>query len=175
MTRDPALRPTTDADARRLAELYRAAFPQEDLLPVVRRLLAEVPAVVSLAATAAEDVVGHVLLTPCGVGEAEGRVGLLGPLGVLPAWQRRGIGRALVAAAIAAAREAGLHRVLVLGDPDYYGRFGFGPEHAVAPPYALPPAYAEAWQSLATSDAVAAPGGPLRPPAPWLSPGLWAP
>jgi putative acetyltransferase len=115
------------------------------------------------------------MLTPCRVGGAPGEVGLLAPLGVRPEWQRRGIGRALVGAAIAAARDAGMRRVLVLGDPAYYGRFGFAPEAAILPPYALPPGFAGAWQSLAPSAGVAAPTGPLLPPAAWLSPGLWGP
>jgi putative acetyltransferase len=170
-----ALRATTDADARALAALYRAAFPQEDLLPVVTRLLAEAPRVVSLAATAGQEFVGHVMLTPCRVGGAPGEVGLLAPLGVRPEWKRRGIGRALVGAAIAAARDAGMRRVLVLGDPAHYGRFGFAPEAAILPPYALPPGFAGAWQSLAPAAGVAAPAGPLLPPAAWLSPGLWGP
>jgi putative acetyltransferase len=44
---------------------------------------------------------------------------------VRPDRQRRGIGGALVAAAITRLRETGAKGCVVLGDPDYYGRFGF--------------------------------------------------
>jgi hypothetical protein len=39
-------------------------------------------------------------------------------------------------------------KVLVLGDPAYYGRFGFAKETAIQPPYPLPEAWDGAWQSL---------------------------
>jgi putative acetyltransferase len=46
---------------------------------------------------------------------------------VLPRWQRQGIGSALVRHGLALCRERGISAVVVLGDPAYYGRFGFSP------------------------------------------------
>jgi predicted N-acetyltransferase YhbS len=50
---------------------------------------------------------------------------LLGPLAVDPAYRNRGIGSTLVRRAIARARLAGHHAILLVGDAPYYGRFGF--------------------------------------------------
>jgi putative acetyltransferase len=49
---------------------------------------------------------------------------------VSPAWQRRGVGSALVRAGLDACRRASQRVVVVLGDPRYYGRFGFEPAAA---------------------------------------------
>lgn len=50
---------------------------------------------------------------------------LLGPLAVDPSFHGGGVGSALMRAAIAAARDGGHGAVLLMGDPEYYGRFGF--------------------------------------------------
>ena len=53
-----------------------------------------------------------------------------GPLAVLPAYQRQGVGGQLVRHTLALAREAGGNAVLIYGDPVYYSRFGFQPAEA---------------------------------------------
>ena len=80
-------------------------------------------------------VVGHVAVSRATVGGLPGVVGL-GPLGVLPALQRRGIGSALMHGTLAAADAIGVRGVVLLGHPDYYPRFGFEPAvaHGVTPP-----------------------------------------
>jgi predicted N-acetyltransferase YhbS len=66
----------------------------------------------------------------------------LGPIAVLPAWQRRGVGSALMRAALAKAEAAGLSAVVLLGHKEYYPRFGFQPARAqgLHPPAAWPDA-----------------------------------
>ena len=49
----------------------------------------------------------------------------LGPMAVVPARQRQGIGSMLVTAGLNACRAAGVGAVIVLGHPHYYPRFGF--------------------------------------------------
>jgi putative acetyltransferase len=170
-----AIGATGAGDGPALEALYRAAFPAEDLLPLVRRLLEEEPGLVSLAARSGRELAGHVLLTPSGVGDRPNVAALLGPLAVAPARQRQGIGRALVAEGLRRARGRGLRKVLVLGDPAWYGRLGFRPERRVAPPYPLPEAWRDAWQSLDLEPRAPALAGPLRPPPAWQEPGLWSP
>jgi putative acetyltransferase len=51
----------------------------------------------------------------------------LAPVAVLPKWQRHGIGTALVAEGLNACRHVHCPFVVVLGDPGFYGRFGFQP------------------------------------------------
>ncbi len=50
---------------------------------------------------------------------------LLGPLAVDHRWRKRGIGKALMAHALAEAKARGYGAVLLVGDAPYYGRFGF--------------------------------------------------
>jgi putative acetyltransferase len=163
------------SDRETIESLYPAAFPDEDLLPIVRDLLAETDGVVSLVATSDSQVAGHVIFTRCGVDGTALKAALLAPLAVAPAWQRRGIGSALVRAGVEKLEDAGTDIVLVLGDPAYYARFGFATETLVEPPYRLPAEWAEAWQSLVLSEAAARRAGVLTVPAPWRKPALWAP
>jgi len=53
-----------------------------------------------------------------------------GPLSVLPAYQKRGVGSALVRCSLKEAAALGYGAVLIYGDPAYYARFGFRPAEA---------------------------------------------
>jgi putative acetyltransferase len=115
--------------------VLRAAFPTPAEAALVEALRAAGDAAVSLVAerrTGDRDgvVVGHVLfspvtVTPHGGGRAAPGLGLA-PLAVATAAQRRGIGGALVRAGLDTCRAYGCGFVVVLGDPGYYARFGFG-------------------------------------------------
>lgn len=76
-----------------------------------------------VAVDAADRVVGHSLLTRCHIGEAPALC--LAPCSVRPEHQREGVGTAVTAAALEAARRADETLVVVLGHPDYFPRFGF--------------------------------------------------
>ncbi|MEO1456199.1 MAG: N-acetyltransferase [Pseudomonadota bacterium] len=167
------IRETTPDEVAAVLALYPVAFPEEELRPLVAALLEAGPDVLSLAGVDGASVVGHVLFTRCGGGERTGA--LLGPLGVHPDHQRQGLGTALVRAGLSRLEEAGTAQVFVLGSPGYYGRFGFLPERGVCPPYPLPEAWAEAWQSLLLAERAPLPAGPLPLPDPWMDAALWAP
>lgn len=169
----PAIRPGRPADRPAIEAFYPAAFPEEDLLPLLRKLLTE-DGVLSLVAAGDDgQVVGHVAFTDCTVPGDTARAVLLGPLAVAPGRQGLGIGSALVRAGLERLAAAGPARVFVLGDPAYYGRFGFAPEAGVTPPHPLPDAWAQAWQSLALGGAGAPAPGRLSMPAVWDDPALW--
>lgn len=159
----------TQADAPNLAELYPQAFPEEDLLPLVQQMVGQ-PQVVSLIAGDERAPIGHVCMTYGAV--AGHSVALLGPLAVAPAHQKTGIGTALVQAGLEAVLAGGAEQVLVLGDPAYYGRFGFMPETDVSAPYDLPAGWAPAWQSLSLDEET--PQGRLELPAFWMNPVYWS-
>lgn len=72
---------------------------------------------------------------------------ILAPLAVAGRYRGKGIGRALVERGLQALRERGADLVFVLGDPRYYGRYGFSPHHRVRAPYDL--AHPEAWMAMA--------------------------
>lgn len=106
---------------------------EADLVTALRADAGWLPAL-SLVAEVAGDVVGHVVCTRAHIGGAPA-LGL-GPLGVLPAWQRTGVGTALMHAVLGAADALDEPVVVLLGHVDYYPRFGFAPatRHGIRPP-----------------------------------------
>lgn len=90
----------------------------------------------SIVAEIGGDIVGHAISTRGWIGDLE-LVGL-GPIGVLPQFQRRGVGSALMRESAARATAAGEPAIALLGSPLYYPRFGFVPATSlgVEPPEA---------------------------------------
>ena len=144
------VRRETTADRDVVHALHRDAFshgPTDDGRPagdgsleatLVDELRADgdlIPALTFVAEVDGE-VVGHVAMSAATVDGRAGEVVALGPLGVLPEHQNRGVGSALVHAALGAADALDLRGVVLLGHPDYYPRFGFGPavDEGVTPP-----------------------------------------
>ncbi|MEM7508018.1 MAG: N-acetyltransferase [Pseudomonadota bacterium] len=169
----PAIRGALAGDGPAIAEILTAAFPEEDLTGTVAALLKRQD-VTALVAGAQEGLAGLVLFTRCSVAAGVEPVALLGPLAVAPDAQRGGIGSSLVRLGLGLMRELGVAHVLVLGDPGYYGRFGFAMEQGIDTPCAIPRDWAPAWQGLRLSDAPVS-SGRLAVPAPWRNPALWAP
>jgi putative acetyltransferase len=102
--------------------IHAAAFPADDEARLVDRLREDGDLVISLIAAVDETPVGHVafsrMIAPFGA------LGLA-PVGVLPDLQRRGIGEALIRSGLDRARHLGWEGAFVLGDTQYYERFGF--------------------------------------------------
>ncbi|MEE4377572.1 MAG: GNAT family N-acetyltransferase [Candidatus Competibacteraceae bacterium] len=170
------IRESLPADWGSIEALYPEAFPDEDLLPVVRDLLQDTAIRLSLVGVINSQIVGHVIFTTCGVadGSSESKAALLAPLAVAPAWQRQGIGRAIVHAGLRQLEDMGISLVCVLGDPNYYSRLGFVPESLVEPPYRLPAEWDGAWQSQRVGTLTIPYSGKLSVPRQWLRPALWA-
>lgn len=175
MIEEIEIRESLPSDAASIEKLYPDAFPDEDLLPLVRELLGEEPVILSLVGIVDRALVGHVIFTTCSIAGRADKVSLLGPLAVASSWQRRGIGSALVREGLQRLENAGAIQVYVLGDPAYYERVGFKPEIGVTPPYPLPEEWRGAWQSVSLHNAGQALHGKLSVPQPWLQPALWAP
>lgn len=93
----------------------------------MRLLEAAGHATVSLVAEIGGRAVGHVLFSPVALDPEEPGFlcAGLGPVAVLPEFQRRGVGSALILAGLKESRDFGLSGVVLLGDPAYYSRFGF--------------------------------------------------
>jgi len=172
---ETVIRDSTPDDIARLRIVYADAFPDEDLVPLVAELLKLEEPVLSLVALVDGAIVGHILMTPCGIEGRDAKVSLLGPLAVVSAWQRKGVGAALIAEGLRRVKASGATQVHVLGDPAYYGRFGFGADAGVAAPYPLPEEWSTAWQSLSMRDGASTLAGRLVVPEPWRQPALWAP
>lgn len=175
MSGDVEIRESMQADVSAIESLYPEAFPDEDLLPLVRDLLHDAAIAVSLVGAFGLQIVGHAVFTKCGVVGSSVKAALLGPLAVAPAWQGRGIGSAIVRAGIQRLRDANVDLVCVLGDPAFYGRLGFLPETHVEPPFRLPAEWRRAWQSQYLDATTVPCNGRLTVPPQWQQPALWAP
>jgi len=169
------IRESRQDDSAAIESLYPEAFPDENLLPLVRDLLNDAAVAISLVGTIDTQIVGHAIFTKCGVVGNSANAALLGPLAVPPAWQRQGIGSAIVRAGLRRLEDADVNRVYVLGDPAYYGRLGFLPESLVEPPFPLPAEWDGAWQSQDLGETATPCAGKLSVPPQWLQPTLWTP
>lgn len=139
------IRPEKPEDAAAIHRLTALAFSEaphssgtEQL--IVDRLRAAGALTLSLVADETGDIVGHVAFSPVTVsGEAGGWYGL-GPISVAPSRQRQGIGSALVHEGLLELRQLGAKGCVLVGDPAYYGRFGFEADPAFVYPD-VPPEY----------------------------------
>jgi len=175
MTEKLDIRESAQGDLSAIESLYPKAFPDEDLLPLVKDLLEDTAVRTSLVGVIDSQIVGHVIFTNCGLIGHSANIALLGPLGVVPQWQRKGIGSAIVRAGIRQLEDRDIRLVCVLGDPAFYGRLGFSPESAISPPFPLPAEWDGAWQSREMGKMASSCSGKLSVPKQWLQPALWAP
>ncbi|HEX8263659.1 MAG TPA: N-acetyltransferase, partial [Allosphingosinicella sp.] len=132
------VRPEAAEDAEGIRAVHLAAFPTAAEADLVARLHEDFESEISLVAERSGEIVGHVLLsrmTVSGGGRGYRALGL-GPVGVKPGAQGSGLGTALIRAALGLAETLGEEVVFVLGEPDYYARFGFSA--AAAAPFASP-------------------------------------
>lgn len=104
-------------------ELNKLAFGQDQEGNIVDALRSNGAASLSMVATLDDRVVGHIMYSPASVADVAGVA--LGPMAVLPAYQRQGIGTKLVEAGNRTLKDAGCPFIIVLGHAAYYPRFGF--------------------------------------------------
>jgi putative acetyltransferase len=109
-------------------EVNLSAFPtsaEANLVDALRK--AAIPTI-SLVGVLGGSVVGHIFFSPVTLaGWPDLKAMGLAPMAVGPAWQRQGIGSALVAAGVNSCRQRGSEAIVVLGHARFYPRFGFAP------------------------------------------------
>lgn len=139
----PAIRGVVDA------AFARMPFSNQKEGALVEALRAAGALTLSLVAEEAGEIIGHVAVSPVTIdGAALGWFGL-GPVAVLPERQHRGVGSALIAAALSRLRAAQAAGCVVFGSPEFYRRFGFRthdglrflggpPEHFMSLPFRPP-------------------------------------
>ena len=158
------LRPERPEDIAGIRAVLTAAFDtsaEAGLVDALRDSDAWLPPLSVVAA--ADRVVAHALFSRIVLATADGDVPALalGPVAVLPEVQRQGLGSAVIRHGLARRDD---RLVVVLGDPAYYGRFGFvpGAAHGITGEWS---SFGAAWQVL--PPAAGTKSGEVLYPAPW--------
>lgn len=152
------IREATRTDLDDIREVNLSAFPDSErelIAKLASDLLGEnsIPRTISLVAESDNRVVGHVVFSPVMTDDGDGVQGyILAPLAVHPDYQKHGIGSGLVETGLQLLAGDDVCYVIVYGDPDYYGRFGFSSDYAdrFIPPHKLQ--YPFGWQVITLND-----------------------
>ncbi|MCB1704302.1 MAG: N-acetyltransferase [Halioglobus sp.] len=143
-----SIRKEQPRDAQNIHEVTVAAFldaPHTDNTEqyIVKALRESGALSISLVAEDEGSVVGHVALSPVTISDSTDSWYGLGPISVLPNKQGKGIGSKLMNAAIQELKNIKAKGCVLLGDPNYYHRFGFKPRECLVLP-GVPPEYFQA-------------------------------
>ena len=124
------IRNETDADVSAITEVTVAAFKTLEISNhteqyVIAALRAAGALTLSLVAEVEGRVVGHIAFSPVTISDGTRKWYGLGPVSVLPAYQRQGIGKALIREGLARLKAMHAQGCCLVGHPDYYRKFGF--------------------------------------------------
>ncbi len=128
MLRKMLIRAEIPADIPDIRRLNDLAFHGPVERSIVDALRERCPDVLSLVAVEGNRIVGHLFFSPVEINGMTGTEAMgLGPMAVLPKFQRKGIGKALINEGIRKLQQSGCAVVVVLGHTEYYPQFGFVP------------------------------------------------
>ena len=124
------IRNETDVDAGAITDVTIAAFKTLEISNhteqfVIKALRASKALTVSLVAELEGCVIGHIAFSPVTISDGTQNWYGLGPVSVLPAYHRQGIGKALVLEGLSRLKALNAGGCCLVGHPDYYRRFGF--------------------------------------------------
>jgi putative acetyltransferase len=124
------IRSETDADVNAIAEVTVAAFKTLEISNqteqyVIKALREAKALTISLVAEVDGCVIGHIAFSPITISDGTQNWYGLGPVSVLPEYQRQGIGKALIQAGLARLKRLQAQGCRLVGHPDYYKKFGF--------------------------------------------------
>jgi putative acetyltransferase len=130
------IRNESDVDAGVIAEVTAIAFETLAISNhteqfIIAALRAAEALTVSLVAEVDGRVVGHIAFSPVTISDGRANWYGLGPVSVLPEYQRQGIGSALIQEGMARLRDLGAQGCCLVGHPEYYRRFGFENAHGL--------------------------------------------
>ncbi|MBU1238408.1 N-acetyltransferase [Myxococcota bacterium] len=154
------IRESNNYDLDVIMGINREAFGEvEEVHIMTRNLLRDSSALplCSLLAFEGDTPAGYILLTSANIEGESVQCMILAPLAVVPGFQGRGIGSALVHDALHRVRQQGVELVFVLGHPNYYPRFGFiSDAHALGfrAPYPILERNAPAWMVCPLAEGV---------------------
>jgi putative acetyltransferase len=124
------IRNETDADVGMISEVTIAAFKTLEISNHTEQFIIEAlrtakALTVSLVAEMNGRVIGHIAFSPVNISDGTRNWYGLGPVSVLPEYQRQGIGKALIHEGLLRLKSMHARGCCLVGHPDYYKRFGF--------------------------------------------------
>jgi len=124
------IRNETDADISTITEVTAAAFKTLEISDhteqfIIAALREANGLSLSLVAEVDGNVVGHIAFSPVTISDGTPHWYGLGPVSVLPEYQRQGIGKALIQKGLAQLKDQGAKGCCVVGHPQYYEKIGF--------------------------------------------------
>ena len=127
---DMIIRKETVADVEAITEVTIAAFKNHPISHqtehfIINALRDADALTISLTAEIDARVVGHIAFSPVKISDGTKDWYGLGPISVLPEYQRRGVGKSLIKKGLSLLKELGGQGCALVGDPNYYKRFGF--------------------------------------------------
>ena len=130
MNPEIAIRNETDADVAAITEVTIAAFKTLEISNhteqfIIKALRAAKALTVSLVAELNGRVIGNIAFSPVSISDGTQNWYGLGPLSVLPEYQRKGIGRALIQEGLSRLKGLNAKGCCLVGHPEYYRKVGF--------------------------------------------------
>jgi putative acetyltransferase len=124
------IRKEKNSDIDNITDITIAAFKDHPLGNnteqfIIRELRAAGALTISLIAEIDGKLIGHIAFSPVKVSDGSNNWYGLGPVSVLPEYQKQGIGKALIDEGLSMLKEIGGKGCVLVGEPDYYNRFGF--------------------------------------------------
>ncbi len=136
MKHEIIIRPETGADIEAISQVTRAAFATLEISKHTEQFIIDAlrtagALTVSLVAELDGRVVGHVAFSAVTISDDTQHWYGLGPVSVLPEYQRQGIGEALILEGLSRLKALGAKGCCLVGYPAYYRRFGFSNIHGL--------------------------------------------
>jgi putative acetyltransferase len=124
------IRKETPSDIEAITAITKAAFENHPFSRnterfIIHALRSRNALTISLVAEAQGRLVGHIAFSPVTFTDQSPNWYGLGPISVLPAYQRRGIGTQLLNEGLGVLKDLGAEGCVLVGDPGFYSRFGF--------------------------------------------------
>jgi putative acetyltransferase len=124
------IRNETESDAEAISKVTDAAFKTLKISShtepfIIKALRAAKALAVSLVAEKDGAVVGHIAFSPVTISDGTTGWHGLGPVSVLPEYQRQGVGKALIREGLSRLQAIGAQGCCLVGHPGYYRKFGF--------------------------------------------------
>ena len=120
------IRETQESDLEEIFNLIHSSFSNKAESDLVKQLISDGDVLINLVVESSDTIIGNVIVSQITM---EPDIGLfcggVAPLSVLPDQQSSGVGSRLMEEAINESRKLGIDALFLLGDPNYYKRFGF--------------------------------------------------